>query len=136
MGAHQQLEIADIELFADCTRAQLKKIRSLTTYLQLPKDRVLMREGSTAHEFIIIDSGTALVSRQTHQGVTKVADVGSGEFLGEIALLTGSRRTATVTATSELGILVSSANEFRSILEIAPSVADKVVHTSLARAAA
>ena len=76
MGAAKRLEIADIGLFADCTRTQLKRIRSLTTYLQLPKDRVLMREGSTAHEFIIIDSGTALVSRQTDQGVTDGRECG------------------------------------------------------------
>ena len=65
-----------------------------------------------------------------------MADVGSGEFLGEMALLNGSRRTATATATTDLGVLVSSASEFRSILRLAPSVADKVVHTSLARAGA
>jgi len=134
MGTPQELEIADLELFADCTKAQLRKIRSLTTYLRLRKDQVLIREGSRAREFIIIDSGTARVSRETDNGVTKVADVGSGQFLGEIALLTGSRRTATVTATSDLGVLVSSASEFRSILDIAPSVADKVVRTSIVRA--
>jgi CRP-like cAMP-binding protein len=136
MDRPRVVDIADLELFADCTKAELRKIRSLTTYLQVPKDQVLMREGTTAHEFIIIDSGTARVSRSTGEGVAKVADVGSGEFLGEMALLNGSRRTATATATTDLGVLVSSASEFRSILRLAPSVADKVVHTSLARAGA
>ena len=136
MDRPRVVDIADLELFADCTKAELRKIRSLTTYLQVPKDQVLMREGTTAHEFIIIDSGTARVSRSTGEGVAKVADVGSGEFLGEMALLNGSRRTATATATTDLGVLVSSASEFRSILRLAPSVADKVVHTSLARAEA
>jgi len=136
MDTPRVVDIADLELFADCTKAELRKIRSLTTYLQVPKDQVLMREGTTAHEFIIIDSGTARVSRSTGEGVAKVADVGSGEFLGEMALLNGSRRTATATATTDLGVLVSSASEFRSILRLAPSVADKVVHTSLARAGA
>ena len=136
MDKPRVVDIADLELFADCTKAELRKIRALTTYLQVPKDQVLMREGTMAHEFIIIDSGTARVSRSTGEGVAKVADVGSGEFLGEMALLNGSRRTATATATTDLGVLVSSASEFRSILRLAPSVADKVVHTSLARAGA
>jgi CRP-like cAMP-binding protein len=136
MDRPRVVDIADLELFAGCTKAELRKIRSLTTYLQVPKDQVLMREGTLAHEFIIIDSGTASVSRSTGEGVAKVADVGSGEFLGEMALLNGSRRTATATATTDLGVLVSSASEFRSILRLAPSVADKVVHTSLARAGA
>jgi CRP-like cAMP-binding protein len=136
MDRPRVVDIADLELFAGCTKAELRKIRSLTTYLQVPKDQVLMREGTLAHEFIIIDSGTARVSRSNGEGVAKVADVGSGEFLGEMALLNGSRRTATATATTDLGVLVSSASEFRSILRLAPSVADKVVHTSLARAGA
>jgi CRP-like cAMP-binding protein len=67
--------------------------------------------------------------------VARVADVGSGEFLGEMGLLTGTPRSATATATTDLALYASSASEFRSILEIAPSVADKVVRTSIARAA-
>jgi CRP-like cAMP-binding protein len=133
MGTPRVTDIGELELFAGCSKAELRKIRSLTTYVQVPKDQVLMREGTAAHEFIIIDSGTASVSRLTDEGVAKVADVGSGEFLGEIALLNGTRRTATATATTDLGVLVSSASEFRSILQIAPSVAEKVRHASLAR---
>jgi CRP-like cAMP-binding protein len=135
MTAPRVVDIADLELFAGCTKAELRKIRSLTTYVQVPRDQVLMREGSPAHEFVIIDSGTARVSRATDDGEEKVADVGSGEFLGEMALLTGTPRTATAIATTDLGVLVSSASEFRSILRIAPSVADKVFQTSMDRAA-
>jgi CRP-like cAMP-binding protein len=135
MATPRVVDIGELELFAGCTKAELRKIRALTTYVQVPRDQVLMREGSQAHEFIIIDSGTARVSRETEDGVTKVADVGSGEFLGEMALLTGTPRTATATATTDLGVLVSSASEFRSILRIAPSVADKVFQTSMERAA-
>ena len=129
------VRIADLELFADCAKAELRQIDSLTTCLHVPADRVLMREGSTAKEFIIIGSGTARVSRETDGGAARVADLGSGDFLGEIALLTGKRRTATVTATTDLAVFVSSASEFRSILHIAPSVANKVVQTSMVRVA-
>ena len=135
MATPHVADIADLELFAGCTKAELRKIRSLTTYVQVPRDQVLMREGSSAHEFIIIDSGTARVSRSTDDGVATVAEVGSGEFLGEMALLSGTPRTATATATTDLGLLVSSASEFRSILRIAPSVADKVFQASKDRAA-
>jgi CRP-like cAMP-binding protein len=136
MNARHVVDIADLELFAGCTKAELKQIRSLTTYVQVPKDQVLMREGNPAHEFIIIDSGKARVSRVTDDGVTDVAEVGSGDFLGEMALLNGSRRTATATAETDLGVLVSSASEFRSILRLVPSVADKIVQASIDRAAA
>jgi CRP-like cAMP-binding protein len=135
MGTPHVVRMADLELFADCTKAELRQIGSLTTYLHVPRDRVLVREGSSAKEFIVIGAGIARISRETDDGVATVADVGSGEFLGEMALLTGMRQAVTATATTDLAVFVSSVSEFRSILHVAPSVADKVVHTSLARAA-
>jgi CRP-like cAMP-binding protein len=127
--------LSNLDLFADCTRAQLLRIDALTTDLSIRKDRVLIREGSVARQFIVIRTGSAQVSRQTNGGVAPVANVGTGDFLGEMALLTGSCSTATATATTDLAVLVSSIGEFRSILEIAPSMARKVERTSLARAA-
>jgi protein lysine acetyltransferase len=94
--------IDDLELFADCTKAELRQIGSLTTFLHVARDRVLMREGSTAKEFIIIGSGTARISRETDEGVANVADVGSGEFFGEVELLTGRPRSVTATAATDL----------------------------------
>ena len=127
--------IGDLDLFADCTRAQLQKIDALTTHLRIQKDRVLMREGSVAREFIVIRTGSARVTRETNHGIATVATVGTGDFLGEMALLTGTRRKATSTATTDLDVLVSSIGEFRSILEIAPSVTRRVHRAAVARAA-
>ena len=127
------LRIDDLDLFADCTRAQLNQISALTTGLHIPKGHVLIREGGLAGEFIVIRSGSARVTRAVDGRVVEVADVGPGDFLGEMALLNGTRRTATVTAATDLDVLVSSVGEFRTILEIAPSVARKVRRASLAR---
>jgi CRP-like cAMP-binding protein len=127
--------IADLDLFSDCTKSELRQIDALTTYLHLDKDRVLMREGGPAKEFVIIGSGTARISRRTDDGESTLADVGDGEFIGEMELLSGAPRAATVTATSDLAVLVSSASEFQSILRIAPSVAHKVRRASVLREA-
>jgi CRP-like cAMP-binding protein len=135
MESTTPIRIADLELFADCSKAELRQIDSLTTYLQLSKDRVLMREGSRAKEFIIIGSGTAQISRETDHGTSKLAEVGSGEFIGEMELLNGAPRAATATAATDLVVLVSSASEFQSILDISPSVAQKVHEVSAVRAA-
>lgn len=129
------VRLSDLELFADCSRAELRQIASLTTYVQMERDRVLMREGAPAKEFIIIGSGTARISKETAEGTTTVAEVGSGGFIGEMGLLSNGPRTATATAATDLGVFVSSASEFKSILQIAPSVAGKVRRASLARAA-
>ena len=133
MLASTVTRIDDLDLFADCTRAQLHQIAALTTGLHIPKGHVLIRQGSLGGEFIVVRSGSAHVTRAVDGRVVEVADVGPGDFLGEMALLNGTRRTATVTAATDLDVLVSSVGEFRSILEIAPSVARKVRLASLAR---
>lgn len=124
-----------LDLFADCTRAQLQRISALTTYLHIDEGHVLMREGSPAKEFLVILDGSATVTRSAPGGDELVADVGTGDFLGEMGLLSGAPRSATVTATTDMDILVSSVVEFRSILELAPSVAHKVRRASLVRSA-
>lgn len=130
------VRLSDLELFADCSRDELRQIGSLTTYVELEQDRVLMREGAPAKEFIIIGSGAARISKETNGGTTTVAEVGSGGFIGEMGLLSNGPRTATATAATDLGVFVSSASEFKSILQIAPSVARKIRSASVARAAA
>jgi len=134
LASTNALRIDDLDLFADCTRAQLQQIGSLTTYLRIPSGHVLIHEGDIAKEFIVILRGSARVSRHTPGGIVHVADVGPGDLLGEMALLSGSRRTATVTATSDLEVLVSSVGEFRSLLELAPSVGHKIRRASASRA--
>jgi CRP/FNR family cyclic AMP-dependent transcriptional regulator len=134
LAATNPIRLDKLDLFSDCTKGQLQQISSLTSYLRLPKGHVLMHEGAPAREFIVILSGSAQVTRQTAHGVVRVADVGPGDFQGEMGLLAGSPRTATVTATSDLVVLVSSVGEFRSMLELAPSVAAKVRRASSVRA--
>jgi CRP-like cAMP-binding protein len=134
LASTNALRIDDFDLFADCSRAQLQQIGSLTTYLRIPGGHVLIHEGDIAKEFIVILRGTAEVSRHTAHGRVHVADVGTGDLLGEMALLSGSRRTATVTATTDLEVLVSSVGEFRSLVELAPSVGHKIRRASASRA--
>jgi CRP-like cAMP-binding protein len=125
--------IDDLELFSDCTRAERRQINSLTTQLSVAKDRILMREGGTPQEFIIIGSGQVQVTRNTDAGRSVVSELGSGEILGERALLMGTHRTATATAATDLTLFVCSVSEFHTMLRISPSVARKVRQTLHAR---
>ena len=134
LASTNALRLDELDLFAGCSKDELEKISSLTTYLRIPKGHVLIREGSATKEFIVILQGSALVTRESGHGAVQLAEVGRGDFLGEMALLSGTVRTATVTATSDLVVLVSSVGEFRSIMETAPSVARKIRQASLARA--
>jgi CRP-like cAMP-binding protein len=129
------IRTADLEIFSDCSKAELRQIESMTTLVHVPKGRVLIEEGAPAREFFIIGSGEARITRKSSEGIQTVAEVGRGEIVGEMALLTGMPRTATVTALTDVGILVGSPGEFRSIMWTSPTVAQRVYETYLARAA-
>ena len=125
-------DLAELPLFAEASRAERAVIRRHLTLLSVPAGRVLVEEGARAAEFMVLAEGTATVD----QGGHTIAVLGRGDLVGEMALLEddgAGRRNATVTADSDTLVYVGSRNEFRRILEAAPSVARKVRETAAAR---
>jgi CRP-like cAMP-binding protein len=116
-----------VPLFAGCTKAELRQLARISEDLELREGTVLTREGRTAHEFFVIVDGTVRVTK----GGKKLADLGPGAWLGEIALLTRAQRTATATATSSVSTLVIVDRDFRKVIKDMPSIAMKVL-TSVA----
>lgn len=112
-----------VPLFAECSKAELRQIAKITDEVSLRNGATLMKEGRPAHEFLVLVDGTA---RVTQKGKT-LADVGAGDWLGEIALLTKSPRTATVTATSPIQALVITDRAFRQLVQKTPTIAVKVL---------
>jgi CRP-like cAMP-binding protein len=108
-------------------------VDSLLTQVTIPAGKVLIREGKLGNEFLIIVSGQAEVTKSTGVGVSKVAELHDGAFVGEIALLQGVPRTATVTATTDLTAYVSNPSEFREILRSAPAAAKRIAEASSLR---
>ena len=90
---------------------------------------VLMNEGSSGREAMLITSGTATVRR----GGRLIASVGPGDILGEMALLANQNRTATVTAETNLVVEVLNRREFLSLLDEVPAIAKKMLVTAIAR---
>ena len=86
-----------------------------------PGDR-LVSEGATGYFFFVIEAGTALVSRK---GVDLHA-LGPGDFFGELAITGDGRRTASVTATSELTYLSIFGGDFRRFEREEPEVAQAI----------
>jgi CRP-like cAMP-binding protein len=116
-----------VPLFAGCTKAELRHLARITDELELREGTVLTREGRTAHEFFVIVDGTVRVTKAGK----KLADLGPGAWLGEIALLTRAQRTATAIATSSTHTLVMLDRDFRKLVDDVPSIAMKVL-TSVA----
>jgi CRP-like cAMP-binding protein len=123
--------IAQVPLFARCTKRELSQIGTLADEVELPKGTVAVKEGGHGQEFFILVSGTAKVTRK---GKT-VATLGPGDFFGEIALLHNAPRNATVTATSDVDALVVSHRDFTSLLATAPQIQAKILQALAERLA-
>jgi CRP-like cAMP-binding protein len=87
---------------------------------------ILMRQGDFGSSMFSIISGKVMVSVREAGGEEEVAMLGPGDFVGEISLLTGERRSATVTARSKVVALETPKTALAPILAKAPHLADKL----------
>jgi CRP/FNR family transcriptional regulator, cyclic AMP receptor protein len=115
--------IKKVPLFAPLTKAQLAQVASIADEVGLPEGRQLTRQGERGREFFVLIEGEAEVRRNGR----KVATIRPGDFFGEIALVSDRPRTATVTATNPVRVLVIRDAEFRSMLLHTPKIALKVM---------
>lgn len=128
LGKNAKIDLLkSVPLFSGCTKTELRELAVTADEIDLREGFALTREGRPGHEFIVLVDGTARVTRD---GDT-LADIGPGDWIGEIALLTKSNRTATVTTTSPVRALVITDRGFRRVVEAMPSIAVKVL-TSVA----
>ena len=125
--------LAELELFADNTPAEVARARQLLTLLTVEPGTVIMHEGALGMEVLLIAAGQAEVSRRTPHGERVVATLGAGDIVGEMSLLGRQRRSATVTAVTPLTVYVANAAEFTGLLDALPNVAQRIIRTAAAR---
>src|SRR5215212_5619882 len=115
-------------LFEGLSRKELVQLARRSEDLEVPPGEVLCKEGELGQEFFVIVDGKAEVTRRGEHVATR----GGGEFVGEIALLEETPRTATVTAKTPLRFFVMTRKDFRQLVAENPSVEGKVLR-ALAR---
>jgi CRP-like cAMP-binding protein len=115
--------ISRIPLFEACSQAELARIATITTQLDVPDGEVLIREGETGDLFFVLVKGSA----EVRKGKRRVATLGPGDFAGEIALLSDIPRTATVSTTSPVTALRATRKGFSALLETSPKIQQKVL---------
>ena len=131
LGADAKIKLLkEAPLFEQCSKQELKQIAGIADELDLSEGKVLIREGERGREFFVIISGEVEVRRKGR----KMSTLGAGSYVGEIALLSQIPRTATVTATTPLDVLVITDRAFLNLLEKSPTIAVKVARTLAERA--
>jgi CRP-like cAMP-binding protein len=100
--------------FAACTEDQLAEIARIAERLSVQEGEVILREGRLGRELFIILEGTVVVTRAGRV----VNEWGPGDYFGELAAIEAAPRSATVTATSDLDVLIVGPREFDAMMEI------------------
>jgi CRP-like cAMP-binding protein len=114
--------IESIPLFSGLNRKERRTLAPRADEIDLPEGRALVREGEWSYEFFAIMDGTVEVRR----GEQLLAELGPGDFVGEMGLMEDTRRNATVTATSPVRVVVMTAQAFRHTAREQPTVAAKI----------
>jgi len=120
-----------VPLFEHCSARELSKIAATVDEVDLTEGRTLTHEGLYGKEFVVLAEGIADVE----QDGEVVNRLGPGDFFGEISLVTGMPRTATVTTRSPARLLVLNAHAFRSLLAQAPMIRRRVISAAALRLA-
>src|SRR5258708_17762924 len=121
--------VASIPMFAACSKKELRALTRLLSSVRISAGEALTTQGSHGREFMIIESGTAVVRRNDR----KVGMVGPGDFFGELAMLAGVPRTATVLAQTDMVMEVLNPREVSSLMQQNPKVAAKIYPTAIRR---
>jgi CRP-like cAMP-binding protein len=115
--------LTEVGLFSKCTKRERQTIARHAQTAELPAGVDLVREGEDGDALFIILDGEASVH---HDGV-EVARVGPGSYFGELAILDGAPRSATVVAASDVRVAVLGIRMFRTLLRELPDLAEQLL---------
>jgi CRP/FNR family transcriptional regulator, cyclic AMP receptor protein len=114
--------LKSIPLFEEVGDEELAQIAPFAQEVSVEAGKVLVREGDFSYEFMAIEEGIAEVTR----GGEHVADLGPGDFFGEMGLLEKTLRNATVTAKSPMRLVTLTGWDLRRVERTAPKAIERV----------
>lgn len=121
--------LANVPLFSQCTARERSRIGSLFAEARVREGRILCKEGEPGRECFIISEGNAKASLRGR----KIADFGPGDFFGEMSLLDGGPRTATVVAQTPMTLFVLTPRELGTLVNQFPTVTTKMLRVMAQR---
>jgi CRP-like cAMP-binding protein len=132
LGKDSKVElIRKIPLFSKLSKKGLEDIAYIADELDLPKGKVMATEGDRGREFFVLLEGEADVTK----GDRSINTMKEGDFFGEIALVTKMPRTASVTATTDVRVLVINERDFAALLKRTPEIGRGVAEALVERLA-
>jgi CRP-like cAMP-binding protein len=121
---NQKVElIKQVPLFAHLSKRQLEQVAQIADEIDLRKGKEMTRQGERGREFFVLLEGDASVTQDSR----RINTLRPGDFFGEIALVSDSPRTATVTATSPVRALVVTDRSFKRLLRDSPEIQARVL---------
>jgi CRP-like cAMP-binding protein len=119
--------LAQVPLFAGLSRRHLRKLAAMAQEVHYRKGRVIVEVGQPGNSFYVIVDGIASVYPRKLPTGRPRARLRGGDFFGELALLDGGPRTATVVSDGDLVVLRLSRSSFHKLVTTEPSVAEKIM---------
>jgi CRP/FNR family transcriptional regulator, cyclic AMP receptor protein len=114
--------LKSIPIFEEVGDEELAQIAPFAQEVSVEEGKVLVREGDYSYEFMAIEEGTVEVTR----GGEHVADLGPGDFFGEMGLLEKALRNATVTAKTAVQLITLTGWDLRRVERTAPQAIEHV----------
>jgi len=121
--------LARVPLFATCSTKDLQKIAKASDEIAVKAGTTLVDQGQQGREAFIVVDGAASVKRNGR----KITTLGPGAVIGELSLLDRGPRTATVTADTDMTVLVIDQRNFAGVIDQVPALAHKLLATLAAR---
>jgi CRP-like cAMP-binding protein len=118
-----------VPLFEDLEQDELQTLADAMREQTFSAGETIAHEGAAPDSFYVVESGEAAVTVAGEDRAT----IGAGDYFGEIALMMGSERTATITARTDLRCQGLTALDFRDIVEANPTIAWKLAESMMDR---
>jgi CRP-like cAMP-binding protein len=132
LGKDAKVELLKkVPLFSKLNKQGLQQVAHIADELDLPAGKEMATEGDRGREFFVLLNGEAEVTKQG----SRINTMRKGDFFGEIALVTKMPRTATVTATSDVDVLVITERDFDSLLKKTPEIGRDIAEALAERVA-
>jgi CRP-like cAMP-binding protein len=123
LGKDAKVElIKGVPLFSRLSKKGLEDVAHIADEIDLPQGKVMAKEGDRGREFFVLLQGEADVTKDGRS----INRLGEGDFFGEIALVTKMPRTAEVTASTDVRVLVINERDFSALLKRSPDVSQGV----------